>query len=40
MGILEFIRSQNDLENNRIQLINQRTTYLDLLGEYMFAVGK
>jgi outer membrane protein TolC len=40
IDILEYIRSQNDLENSRIQLINQQTTYMDLLGEYTFTVGR
>lgn len=34
--ILEFIRSQNDLEDSRVQLINQKTQYLDLAAEYAF----
>jgi len=40
IDILEYIRSQNDLENSRIQLINLQTTYMDLLGEYEFNVGR
>ncbi|MBN2449785.1 MAG: TolC family protein [Lentisphaeria bacterium] len=40
IDILEYIRSQNDLENSRIQQINSRTTYMELLGEYDFAVGR
>ncbi|MFC1462330.1 TolC family protein [Verrucomicrobiota bacterium] len=40
IDILEYIRSQNELENTRIQLITQRTTYMDLLSQYRFAVGK
>jgi outer membrane protein TolC len=40
IDILEYIRSQNDFENTRIQLINQKTSYMDLLGEYDFTVGR
>jgi len=40
IDILEYIRSQNDLENTRIQLVNEQTTYMELLGEYEFAVGR
>ncbi|MCK5850715.1 MAG: TolC family protein [Kiritimatiellae bacterium] len=40
IDILEYIRSQNDLENTRISLINQKTTYMELVGEYMFNIGK
>ena len=40
IDILEYIRSQNDLENTRIQLITQKTAYMDLLSEYKFAVGR
>jgi len=40
IDILEYVRSQNDLENSRIQLINLQTTYMELLGEYDFNVGR
>lgn len=40
IDILEYIRSQNDLENSRIQLINLKTAYMERLGEYFFTVGK
>jgi outer membrane protein TolC len=40
IGILEYLRAQNNLENSRIQLLNLRTTYMDRLGEYLFTVGK
>jgi outer membrane protein TolC len=40
IDILEYVRSQNDLENSRIQLINLQTTYMELLGEYDFTVGR
>lgn len=38
--ILEYVRSQNNLENSRIQLVNLKTTYQDILSEYLFAVGR
>ena len=38
--ILELIRSQNDLENSKVQVVNQKTTYMELLAEYRFAVGR
>ncbi len=40
IDILEYIRSQNDVENSRIQLVNQKTAYLELLSQYIFVVGK
>lgn len=40
IDILEYIRSQNDLENSRIALINQQTSYMELVGEYDFNVGR
>jgi outer membrane protein TolC len=40
IGILEYLRSQNNLENSRIQLLNLRTTYMDRLSEYLFTAGK
>ena len=40
IDILEYIRSQNDLENNKIQLINHKTTYMELLSEYRFESGR
>ena len=40
IDILEYIRSQNDLENTRISLINQKTTYMELVGEYMYSIGR
>jgi len=38
IDILEYIRSQNDLENSRIALINLQTSYMELVGEYDFTV--
>lgn len=40
IGILEHIRSQNELENSRILLITYQTNYMELLGEYDFEVGR
>lgn len=40
LGILEYVRSQNDLENSRIQLINLKTAYMEVLAEYHFVVGR
>ena len=40
IDILEYIRSQDSLENSRIELINHKTTYMELLGEYKFTVGR
>lgn len=40
INILEFIRSQNDLENARVRLVAQQTRYLELLAEYDFAAGR
>ena len=40
IDILEYVRSQNDLENSRIELINLKTTYMERLAEYLFTTGK
>jgi len=40
INILEYIRSQNDLENARVQLVSQQTRYMELLAEYDFATGR
>jgi len=40
IGILEFVRSQNDLENSRVQLVTEQTRYLELRAEYDFHIGK
>ncbi len=37
IDILEFIRSQNDLENSRVILVTQATTYMGLLSDYRLA---
>ncbi len=39
INILEYVRSQNDLENARVLLITQQTRYLELLAEYDFVTG-
>lgn len=39
IGILEYIRSQNSLEDARVQFVSQQLRYLELLAEYDFAVG-
>jgi outer membrane protein TolC len=36
IDILELIRSQNDLENDKVQLVNLKTTYMELLAEFEF----
>ena len=40
IDILEFIRSQNDLENAKVILITQKTNYMELLAEYRYNVGR
>jgi outer membrane protein len=40
IDILEYIRSQNRQEDSRVQLINLKTNYMDLVNEYLFEVGK
>lgn len=35
IDILEFVRAQNGVEDNRIGLINQETVYFDLLAAYI-----
>ena len=39
MGILEYLRSQNDLENSRIELNNLKTNYMESLQDYLFETG-
>lgn len=39
IGILEYVRSQNTLEDARVQALTQRLRYLELLAEYDFSVG-
>ena len=40
IDILEYIRSQNDLENSRIELIRLKTAYMELVGEHQFTTGR
>ena len=40
IDILEFIRSQNDLENNKVELITLQSDYMQLAAEYTFEVGR
>ena len=40
IGILEYIRSQNNLEDARVQYVAQQLRYLELLAEYDFNVGR
>lgn len=40
IGILEYVRSQNSLEDARVQALTQQLRYLELLAEYDFAVGR
>ena len=40
IGILEYVRSQNELENAGTQLILQKTSHMELLAQYTFAVGR
>lgn len=39
IDILEYIRSQNDLENSKVQLINLKTSYMELLAQFEFDTG-
>lgn len=38
--ILEVVRSEGDLENSRVNLVNQQIRYLEILEDYHFAVGR
>lgn len=40
IGILEYIRSQNNFEDAQVQRITQQLRYLELLAEYRFSVGR
>jgi outer membrane protein TolC len=40
IGILEYIRSQNNLEDAQVQRITQQLRYLELVEEYRFNVGR
>lgn len=39
MAILEYLRSQNRLEDSRIRLINLQTNYMETLQNYLFDTG-
>lgn len=39
IDILEYIRSQNDLEDRRVDLVDLEITYLETLADYRNAVG-
>lgn len=40
IDILEFIRSENDLESSKVELVTLETEYLELLAEYEFEAGR
>jgi len=40
IDILEYIRSQNRLEDSKVEHINLKSNYMELLAEYLFEVGK
>lgn len=40
IDILELVRSQNSLEDAKVNLINLKAEYLDLVAEYKFEVGR
>ena len=40
IDILELVRSQNDLENNRVELNNLKAQYMVLLADYEFNAGR
>jgi len=40
IDILEFIRSQNDLENSKVELLRLQGRYMQLLADYEFEVGR
>lgn len=40
IDILEFIRSQNDLEDSKVGLIELQTTYMETLANYNFQAGR
>jgi outer membrane protein TolC len=40
INILEYVRSQNDMENARVELIRQQIRYLELRAEYDFVIGQ
>lgn len=40
IDILELVRTQTDLENAYVELINKKITYLELIANYEYAVGR
>jgi len=40
IDILELVRSQNTLEDTKVELVNLKVQYLELLAEYFFEVGR
>jgi len=40
IDILELIRSQDGLENSKVQLVILKTSYMEMLAELSFAIGK
>jgi outer membrane protein TolC len=40
INILEYVRSQNDLENAKVQLVTQQARYMELRAEYDFLTGR
>jgi outer membrane protein TolC len=40
INILEYVRSQNDFENAKVQLVTQQASYMELRAEYDFLIGK
>lgn len=40
IDILELIRSQNDLENSKVEMISLKARYMELVAAYEFAAGR
>jgi outer membrane protein TolC len=40
INILEYVRSQNDFENAKVQLVTQQARYMELRAEYDFLTGR
>jgi outer membrane protein TolC len=40
IDILELVRSQNDLENSKVELISLKARYMELVAQYEFAAGR
>jgi outer membrane protein TolC len=39
IDILEVVRNENNLENSRVDLVNRKIRYMELLAEYEFERG-